>query len=106
MPAMITPIFIATEPFGPSCGEKWQNYLQWARIDGLVEIVSLDSMLCPSLVKEIEDEDWNHIVREDFLLCYFHDLDYLKQRIQGVPRRNILGLYRNPESHIEAAPAP
>jgi hypothetical protein len=102
---MTTPLFIATERFDPSDGETWQKYLEWAKIPQLVEIVSLDIMLCPRLITDFTEEDWSHIVNEDFRLDYFHDLGYLKRRVQSVPRRNILGLYRNPETHIPTAPA-
>jgi len=103
---MPTPLFIATERFDPSDGEKWQKYCDWAKIPGLVEVVSLDTMLCKHLIKEFQDEDWSHIVNEDFRLDYFYHLDYLKQRIQNIPRRSILGLYRNPKAHIAEAPSP
>lgn len=98
------PLFIATERFDPADGEKWQRYCEWARIPGLAEIVSLDASLCPRLIKDLEDEDWEHIVCEDFRFDYFYDLDHLKHRTQGNPRRNILGLFRNPEVHIAVAP--
>jgi len=103
---MAKPLFIATERFDPSDGEKWQSFCQWAEIPGLVEVVSLDSLLCPHVVKELRGEDWHHIVCEDFRLDYFYHLDYLKERIQDVSRRNILGLYRNPETDTVHAPAP
>ncbi len=103
---MPTPLFIATERFDPSDGEKWEKYIAWAKIPALVEIVSLDSLLCPRLIDGPEAEDWQHIVCEDFRLDYFYHLDYLKQRIQDIHRRNLLGLYRNPEAHIVAAPGP
>ena len=102
---MTVPIFIATERFDPSDGEKWQKYIAWANIPGLVEVVSLDSLLCKHLVTDLCDEDWGHIVNEDFRLDYFYHLNYLKSRIQGVPRRNVLGLYRNPEAHVVVPPA-
>jgi hypothetical protein len=102
---MTVPIFIATERFDPSDGEKWPEYYEWAKIPGLVEVVSLDLMLCKRLIKEFCAEDWEHIVIEDFRVAYFYDLGYLKRRIQGVPRRNVLGLYRNPKAHIAVAPA-
>jgi hypothetical protein len=103
---MTTPLFIATERFDPLDGEKWQKYFEWAKIPALVEVVSLDASLCRHLIEEFQDEDWRHIVCEDFRLDYFYHLDYLKQRIQNVPRRNILGLYRNSKVHIAAPPAP
>ncbi len=102
---MPTPLFIATERFDPSDGEKWEKYAQWAKIPALTEVVSLDAMLCRHLINGPQNEDWQHIVCEDFRLDYFHDLDYLRQRTRDTRRRNVLGLYRNPEQHIEAAPA-
>lgn len=99
-------LFIATERFDPSDGAKWEGYCQWAKIPGLLEVVSLDTMLCPHLITKFLDEDWNHMVLEDFRLDYFYDLDYLTRRVRDLPKRNILGLYRNPEAHIVNAPAP
>jgi hypothetical protein len=98
-------LFIATECFDPSDGEKWQNYIDWAKIPSLVEMVSLDCLLCRHLVKEFSDEDWEHIVNTDFRLDYFYHLDYLLNRVRDIKRRNILGLYRNPEMHIAKPPA-
>jgi hypothetical protein len=103
---VITPLFIATERFSPADGEKWRKYFEWAKIPQLTEIVGLDSMLCPRIATELSDEDWNHVVCEDFRLDYFLHLDYLKQRTEGISRKNILGLYRNSETHIVAPPAP
>ena len=102
---MIEPLFIATERFDPSDGEKWQNYFKWAKIPALKEVVGLDGSLCKSATGELLDEDWNHIVNADFQLRYFYHLDYLLNRALGVKRRNILGLYQNPETHITKAPA-
>jgi hypothetical protein len=100
------PLFIATERFDKTDGEKWRKYFEWARIPALKEVVSLDCLLCVHLVKHFTDEDWNHIVNADFRLDYFYHLDYLLNRVSGKPRRNVLGLYRNPEVHITIAPAP
>jgi hypothetical protein len=100
------PLFIATERFDPTDGEKWRKYFEWAKIPTLIEVVSLDCLLCNHLVKEFTDEDWNHIVNANFRLDYFYHLDYLLNRVSDKLRRNILGLYRNPEKHIPQAPAP
>jgi hypothetical protein len=101
----MTPLFLATEKFTPSDGARWQSYIEWAKIPNLVEIVSLDAILCPRIGSELVGEDWNHVIQENFRLDYFRHLDYLLQRVAGVMRRNILGLYRNPASHIDTAPA-
>jgi hypothetical protein len=102
---MTEPLFIATERFDQSEGETWQKYFEWAKIPALKEVVSLDACLCARLVKKLLDEDWEHIVNADFRLDYFLHLDYLLSRVRNIKRRNILGLYRNPEAHIAAAPA-
>lgn len=103
---MATPLFIATQRFGPADGERWLQYCRWTKIPGLVELVGLDCMLCPRLINEPQGEDWNHIVQEDFRLDYFLDLAYLMERVKEVKPRNILGVYRNPRTHLESPPAP
>ena len=101
---MTEPLFIATERFDPSDGEAWQKYFAWANIPQLAEVVGLDAILSNRLIREILDEDWNHIVNADFRLDYFYHLDYLMNRIKDIPRRNVLGLYRNAARHIDKAP--
>ena len=103
---MLQPLFLATKPFSPQDSERWQSYLDWAQISQLSELVSLDSMLNPHLITDIIDEGWNHIVNEDYRLSYFTNLDYMLTRLPNTPNRNILGLYRNPDSHITTPPAP
>ena len=66
--APIEPWFIATEPFTPENGTKWRDYVAWSGIEQLEELVSLDSMLCPTLLPRIKDEYWPYIVNEDFML--------------------------------------
>jgi hypothetical protein len=51
---MLTPLFIATERFDPTDGEKWQKYCEWAKIPALVEVVSLDALLCGHIIKEFQ----------------------------------------------------
>lgn len=101
---MTEPLFIATERFDPT-DEAWKKYFEWAKIPALTEVVGLDGSLCNPVIGELLDEDWNHIVNADCQLRYFYHLDYLLNRVRAAKRRNILGLYRNPEAHIAKAPA-
>lgn len=101
---MATPLFIATACFDPTDGEKWRRYYHWAKIPALLEVVSLDSLLCERIIKEPQHEDWKHIVCEDFRLDYYVHLDYLMRRIQDVRRRNVLGLYRRTRKHTSRLP--
>jgi len=102
---MTEPLFIATERFDPTDGEAWRKYFEWAKIPALTEVVGLDGSLCNPIIGELLEEDWSHNVKVDDQLRYFYHLDYLLNRVQAVQRRNILGLYRNPEAHIDRAPS-
>ncbi len=92
------PWFIATKPFGPKDGKAWQEYRDFSGLFQLDELVSLDSILCPAVLKEIKDNYWLHIVNEDFMLSYFVDLDFLEKEIYGIVERNLLCVFRNPVS--------
>jgi hypothetical protein len=102
---MAEPLFIAVTPFDPSDGEAWRKYCEWAKIPNLTEIISLDSILCHRLINEFQDEDWPHIINENFRLNYFRELAYMLRRVADVPRKRILGVYRNPDFHISQPPA-
>lgn len=99
---MVQPLFIATERFDSFDAEAWQSYFEWAKIPALTEVVSLDISLCPPVVVELSE----HVANEDFRFGYSFHLADLLLRVQSSPRRNILGLYRNPDVHIAKAPAP
>jgi hypothetical protein len=100
------PVYCARQRFDPSDGARWDEYVSWSQIPNLTEIVSLDTVLCPTILPDLSDEDWQHNVHEDFRLNYFYDLQYLVRRTSAIKRKNILGLYRNPDSHITNPPAP
>jgi len=102
---MSGPYFLAAERFDPSDGKSWQSYVDFAKIPGLNEVVSLDGMLCPRLIKELQAEDWNHNFHEDFRCHYFADLDYLVRRVSNFPRRNILAVFRNSISPASIDPS-
>ncbi len=93
----MAPWFIAVECFGPPNGDAWRNYLQWSGLHQLTELISLDSILCPTVFPDVEDSHWGHIVEEDYLLCFFTDLPFLRQALEKVrvPYR-LLCVFRNP----------
>jgi hypothetical protein len=92
----VTPWFIATERFGPDNGDAWNNYIGWSGLTQLREVVSLDGMLCPTLLPDIRDDYWPHIVNENFLLHYFLDFDFLFKQVSGIDRKNVLCVFRDP----------
>jgi hypothetical protein len=104
--AHMTPWFVAIEPFGPDDGEKWTRYVEWSGLTQLEEVISLDAKLCPYVLGEIKDEYWPHIVKEDFVLSFFTDLDFLKAQTSYVSRMHILCVVRNPDEHPSLSIAP
>ena len=90
------PWYMATETFTARGGEAWHAYVEWSGLTQLDEIVSLDPMLCPTLLPDIRDDYWPHIVNEDFMLQFFTDLEFLLAQVSGTPERNLLSVYRNP----------
>jgi hypothetical protein len=98
------PGFIATQPFTPEDGDRWLDYLRWSGLMQLQEVVSLDGMLCPTLLPEIKDEYWPHMVQEDFMLNYFLDFDYLMTQVAAIEKKNVLCVFRNPPERPQAPP--
>jgi len=89
------PWYIATETFTPS-HEGWTKYVAWSELTQLDEVVSLDPILCPSLLPDIKADYWPHIINEDFMLQFFLDLEFLRAQLGDVAERNLLCVFRNP----------
>jgi hypothetical protein len=87
--------YAALETFDPSWGETWMNYIKCSGLDHLNEVVSLDQMLCPSVIQDLTDEDWNHISSEPWF-GLFQDLDYLLGRVEAEDRYQIIEVLREP----------
>ena len=68
--------------FDPSHGEGWDEYLEFAGLPHLAEVVGLDALLCPALLREPIDEDWNHLVFGELLRACFDDPGYALARAE------------------------
>ena len=91
-------IFSAHMRFDPSCGERWTSYIQWSGYHQLSELVSIDDMLCPRILEELIDDDWQFNIHADFKTYFFTDVEYLKRRIGYDPaRHNLLSLVERPD---------
>jgi hypothetical protein len=100
----MTPWFIATERFRPIDGDPWRKYIEWSGLTQLTELVSLDSILCPSVLRVIRDEYWPNIVCENYMTAYFTDLDFLKKEVVGLRNFNLLCVLRNPATRTGRPP--
>lgn len=91
-------IYSAVERFDPASGETWTKFIEWCGLTQLREVVSLDGILCPSVIviDELTVEDWRHNVSEDFKCHLFHDLECLLGKVVGTGGANVLALMQNP----------
>ena len=98
---MTDPWYIAVEPFDPTFGDTWTNYIDQSGLIQLKEVVSLDGCLCPNLIEELKPEDWEYNIRED---CFFFaDLNYLLKRVGKAKQVNILATIQNPQTECQDA---
>jgi hypothetical protein len=99
---MVKPWYTAVESFDPTWGDNWTTYFQGAGLPQLVEVITLCGGLCPSRIKDLTPEDWEHNVPVDFVTC-LPDLDYLLTRVAGMEKTNILAVVRNPTEECAGA---
>jgi len=92
----VTILYTAVKRFAPDCRDDWDRYIHWSGLTQLREVVSLDGILCPNLVDEIRDSDWEHLDCIDSKYQFFRDLDYLLNRLAGVQGYNVLALFKSP----------
>ncbi|MEO1093331.1 MAG: hypothetical protein AAFX01_00335 [Cyanobacteria bacterium J06638_28] len=71
-------IYAITETFGPTT-PNWQEYKVWIQLKQLEEVVSLDPMLCPSLILDnsTDPEFWESVFTDGQLMTDLHrSLEY------------------------------
>jgi hypothetical protein len=73
-------LFTLRERFTREHANRWHAYLKFSGFTHIDELVTLDSMMCPDVITDLRDEDWNHNVHEDFRTDLFWDPDYLMKR--------------------------
>lgn len=86
----------AVERFGPDSGDTWLNYVACFGVPHLKEVISLDGLLCPNLVKDLTDDDWQQNLVDDGLIFYFHHLDYFLSRFNVPANYQIVAIVKNP----------
>jgi hypothetical protein len=90
------PVFVASRKFDADAGARWARYLDWSGLHQLQEVVSLDTVLCPTVPGQLKAEDWEHNVQADYQVSYFRSLEYLRKRVAGEPGLNVLAVLQNP----------
>jgi hypothetical protein len=89
------PLFIAKRPFDPTVGTRWDRYVAWSGLHQLREVVSLDTMLCPTVPEQLTATDWEYNVHADYQVFFFRSLEYLRQRVAAEGPLNILAVLQN-----------
>lgn len=94
--------YIALERFDKTFGDAWDNYIQWSKLYYVAEIVSLDCSLCPSIIKQLDEEEKKYLIDEWGYYNIFKDLYWLLSRISDIPNTQILAIWHEPpENYIE-----
>ena len=88
--------YAAIERFGPGNGERWVGFTRWLGRTDFKRIVTLDSALCPPVVHPESADDWPFVAREEFMLDFFTDLDFVRRRTAGHRPSEVIAVARDP----------
>jgi hypothetical protein len=88
--------YVALRKLNPSGHGERQNIVQSHGLSQLREVVSLDSMLCPSVIQSLTEEDMRHKVHEFLAHDFFSDLSYLMKRVANESQIEILAVLPEP----------
>jgi len=94
--------YAAIERFDPDNGERWVGFTRWLGRTDLQRIVTLDNMLCPPVVHPESAEDWPYVAREEFMLDFFTDFDFVRRRAAGHRPSVIIAVARDPAAETVA----
>lgn len=83
-------LYTLRERFTPESAERWRDYLAFSGFEHIAELVTLDSIMCPDVITDLLDEDWNHNVHDDCRIELFRDPEYLMGRQPLDPSRHQL----------------
>ena len=88
--------FTALDKFTYRDGDKWDKYIEWSKLSNLTEVISLDVMLCPSIIEDYTEDDWDHHSEETDIHGFFTSFDYVIQRINDAKHCQILAVLKEP----------
>lgn len=82
------------ERFTADQPQRLDGYRTFSGFHHITELVTLDSIMCPDLIDELNTEDWEHNVHEDFRTELFRDAEYLlaRQPLDGSKHQLIAAL--------------
>ena len=84
-------LYTIINSFSPADEDSWNTYCNWRGIQ-FGRFDSIDGILRPSLIDPIEDEDWEHVVNEDFMLHLITNIKYARKRLAGLGKGDLLAI--------------
>ncbi len=91
-------LFTVRERLTPDMTVRWDSYCNFSGFHNIAELVTLDSIMCPDVIGELRDNDWQHNVHENCRTELFRDPDYLLTRQQLDPRlHQLLAVHEHPD---------
>ena len=85
-------LFTIIESFSPNDGDRWTSYCKWRGLT-FTKFDSIDGILRPTLFNApTKDEDWNHVVNEDFKLHLITDYEYAVKKHNEIGKGDLVGL--------------
>lgn len=90
--------FVALETFVPT-----YKYIEGSKLYQVEEVISLDSALCPSLIKNLDGNNKDQLGQWGLYSNVFTDLDWVLQKVKDVDDKQILAVLREPEEDFSSA---
>jgi len=90
--------YAAIERFDRNNGERWAEYVRSMDRTDLIRIVTLDGILCPPVVHVKSSEDWQLVAKEEFMLDFFTDLDFVLRCVVGHRPSVVVAVARDPSA--------
>ena len=90
--------YAAIERFDCNNGQRWVEYIRRMDRTDLIRIVTLDSILCPPVVHVESSDDWPFVAKEEFMLDFFTDPDFVLRKTVGHRPSVVVAVARNPSA--------
>ena len=90
--------YAALEKFDSGNSQRWQEYIRWLGRSDLQRVVTLDSNICSPRVHVESGNDWEFVAREEFMLDFFTDLNFVLRRAAGQDRWMVVAVMRDPSA--------
>ena len=89
--------FIAVERFSPDNGNSWNDFINFSGLTQLEEVVSLDALLCPSLIDELDNLDYQYVLYQEHSYILFSSFDWLCEKVKVIKNKQILAVLHEPQ---------